>query len=325
MVRTTLLIFALSVVAVHSNGIAGPLSQDFQTWLKSNGYDTDNFVRSDYGTQGSYGGFDASSNKAVNTPVVFIHGNSDAALKYSSTATGWSNSVEYFLSKGYTNAELYATSWQDTNVLKASTRTHNCFDLTRLRRFLEAVLSYTKAPKISLITHSMGVTLGRKIIKGGTVKASDGNCDLGPTINDKIEVFLGLAGANYGLCNCEGGSATLEKTCNRENGLWPGDSCGFNYLTCGLNPLLYPCSSVTYSSFLTTMNTDNIKEADHVFSAWSHSDNVIEYNDMTWGKPTSLIPNSDGKKVYLTYTHMETKELTAEDQFTMVKNKIVPQ
>lgn len=187
----------------------------------------------------------------------------------SSAATGWSNSIEYFLEHGYTVAELYATSWQDTNALHAASRTHNCKDLVRLRKFLEAVLAYTAAPKISVVTHSMGVTLARKIIKGGSVSASDGSCDLGLPLNKKVEVMIGISGANYGLCNCEGGSATLEKTCNRVNGLWPGDSCGLNYLDCGLTPLPWPCSGVNYSSFLMQLNADKNKEGDYVFSMWS--------------------------------------------------------
>jgi triacylglycerol esterase/lipase EstA (alpha/beta hydrolase family) len=40
-----------------------------------------------------------------------------------------------------------------------------------MRAFVEAVLAYTKAPKVIIIGHSMGVTIGRKIIKGG--KAED--------------------------------------------------------------------------------------------------------------------------------------------------------
>lgn len=36
-----------------------------------------------------------------------------------------------------------------------------------MRAFLEAVLAYTKAEKVIVIGHSMGVTIGRKIIQGG--------------------------------------------------------------------------------------------------------------------------------------------------------------
>ncbi|PIO64861.1 hypothetical protein TELCIR_13492 [Teladorsagia circumcincta] len=84
-----------------------------------NGYDSDDFVRADYGTQGSYGGRTANAMTVSNTPVIFIHGNSDAALHISKTATGWSNTIEYFLDKSYTQAELYATSWGDTDTKNA--------------------------------------------------------------------------------------------------------------------------------------------------------------------------------------------------------------
>ncbi|PAV62714.1 hypothetical protein WR25_25836 [Diploscapter pachys] len=295
-------------------------------WLNSNGYQSDNFARHDYGTKGSFGGFTDTIKTVNNTPVIFIHGNSDSALHKTLEQSyfGWDNSVEYFLQNGYTIGELYATSWGDTDALNAAKRTHNCALVQSLRRFMQAVLDYTKAPKVSFVTHSMGVTLGRKIIKGGQIQASDGNCDIGPPLNSKVEVFVGLSGANYGLCNCMGTAADFEKTCNKKDGFWPGDSCGMNYMDCGLHPLMFPCTSPTYSSFLSQLNADKTKEGDYVFCAWSNKDDLIEYNDYVWGKPTSEIPTADGKKVYPSYTHMQTKGETAADQFNMVKNKAIP-
>uniref|UniRef100_A0AC35FAX2 Uncharacterized protein n=1 Tax=Panagrolaimus sp. PS1159 TaxID=55785 RepID=A0AC35FAX2_9BILA len=87
--------------------------------------------------------------------------------------------------------------------------------------------------------------------------------------------------------------------------------------------MAFPCSGVIYSSFLTDLNKNPIKEGSYIFSAWSLLDDVILYEDQVWGNPTSLIPNSTNKKVYNTYTHMQTKELTAEDQFDMVVHHIV--
>uniref|UniRef100_A0A8R1HKI0 GPI inositol-deacylase n=1 Tax=Caenorhabditis japonica TaxID=281687 RepID=A0A8R1HKI0_CAEJA len=324
MLRLFLSVSFLLGAIIAASDVTGPLTADFQSWLSINGYSSYDFVRSDYGTQGSYGGKTAQITSIVNTPVVFIHGNSDAALHHTATATGWSNSIQYFLDHGYTSAELYATSWQDTNALNAAKRTHDCKDLLRLRQFLKAVLDYTGSPKISVVSHSMGVTLARKIIKGGSVSASDGKCDLGLPLNKKVDVLIGISGANYGLCNCEGGSATLEKTCNKDNGLWPGDSCGLNILDCGLTPLPWPCSAVNYSAYLMQLNSDRNKEADHVYSLWSLADELIEYGNMVWGRSTSFIPTSDGKVVYAIYTHMQTKELTYEDQYQLVKNKTLP-
>jgi triacylglycerol lipase len=84
-----------------------------------------------------------------------------------------------------------------------------------------------------------------------------------------VDTFLGLAGVNYGMCFCEGTSALYEPFCNKDNGFWPGDQCDFNYLDCGLSPLPFPCSSVTYSSYLSQLNNDPTREAQFVFSIWS--------------------------------------------------------
>ncbi|CAJ0957112.1 unnamed protein product, partial [Mesorhabditis belari] len=321
--RLLLVLFAFFFCELFAE-LNGPLTQDFQNWLNSNNYVSDDFPRQDYKTKGSFGGKSAQNPASTKTPVIFIHGNSDSALHSSKTATGWDNTISLFLSKGYTEADLYATSWGDTNALNANGRTHNCSNVLRLRRFVEAVLKYTGAPKVSFITHSMGVTLGRKLIKGGPISASDGNCDVGAALTKNVDVYVGLSGANYGLCTCEA-SGALYPTCNKDDGLWPGDSCGFNLYVCGESPLLYPCSGPTYSKFLTALNTDSTREGAYVFSAWSFADDLILFGDMVWGRPTSLIPRSDDHKTYLTYGHMATKEETADDQYEMVVNKKIPQ
>lgn len=54
----------------------------------------------------------------------------------------------------------------------SSQNTHSEEFLTYLRAFTEAVMKYTGAEKIDVVSHSMGVTLGRRVIKGGLVKGS---------------------------------------------------------------------------------------------------------------------------------------------------------
>lgn len=39
-----------------------------------------------------------------------------------------------------------------------------------MRAFVEAVLNYTKATQVNIIGHSMGVSIGRKIVKGGNAQ-----------------------------------------------------------------------------------------------------------------------------------------------------------
>ncbi len=51
-----------------------------------------------------------------------------------------------------------------------SSRAHDCPTLMRLRRFFEAVIGYTGTAQIDVIAHSMGVTLTRKVLKGGLLR-----------------------------------------------------------------------------------------------------------------------------------------------------------
>jgi triacylglycerol esterase/lipase EstA (alpha/beta hydrolase family) len=52
-----------------------------------------------------------------------------------------------------------------------------------MRAFLEAVIKYTGAAQVNVIGHSMGVTIGRKIIKGGSATDSkEGTYDVGSSL-----------------------------------------------------------------------------------------------------------------------------------------------
>lgn len=84
----------------------------------------------------------------------------------------------------------------------ASQNYHSMEYLTYLRAFTEAVLKYTGAEKIVVIGHPISVTLGRRVIKGGQVSSTFYPFDLGPSLADKVDTFIGIAGANYGLVTC---------------------------------------------------------------------------------------------------------------------------
>lgn len=74
---------------------------------------------------------------------------------------------------------------------------------------------------MNVIGHSMGVTLGRKIIKGGKAEdRAEGTYDVGESLKNKVKSFVGIAGGNLGLVSCHGLSAV--PTCNDVDGFNPG-------------------------------------------------------------------------------------------------------
>ncbi|CDW73979.1 lipase (class 2) [Stylonychia lemnae] len=117
---------------------------------------------------------------------------------------GFRYDIEYFLQNGYTKAELYGSMWGFADLigefqfLKQDTEY-----VIAIRRFMEAVLDYTGAPKIDVISHSMGVTLSRAAIKGGKYLLQDiGYINLKP-LNKNVRTYIGIAGVNYGALSQE--------------------------------------------------------------------------------------------------------------------------
>ncbi|TKR73819.1 hypothetical protein L596_021084 [Steinernema carpocapsae] len=312
-----------SYLIVHSSAQKGPLTHDFQEWLNQNGYQPYKFARLDLGNTGSYGGKTSPQQKITTDPVIFIHGNSDGALAIPGLySSGWTKTISYFESKGYTSAELYVTTWGDRKAADAHLNTHDCELLLHLRAFVNAVMGYTGASFIDVISHSMGVTLARKIIRGGVLedtKTPGGECDLGPSLASYVDAFIGISGANYGMCTCGLQMETIFPTCNSINGFWPGDNCEANKV-CGDYPLPSPClQGALYSQYLTQLNAQNDFEGRYVYSIMSIDDDIIRNHGMVWGRPTAIIPGSTQVKIFQNYTHMHTKELTADLQYAMVR------
>lgn len=92
------------------------MTPHFSRWLKANNYEKYGFERSDL-EGGAYGGKNSDSDSIKHEPVIFIHGNSDIAAGPTYWQSGWSESIKYFLSKGYTKAELYTTTWGPADIL----------------------------------------------------------------------------------------------------------------------------------------------------------------------------------------------------------------
>lgn len=113
------------------------------------------------------------------------------------------------------------TTWGSGNSKNGSRNYHSKDYVMRVRTFIEAVVNYIGAQKINIIGHSMGVTLARKAVKGGT--ASDHvlhQYNVGPSLKNRVNVFIGLAGANLGLTACS--TATVIPTCNTDDVFFPG-------------------------------------------------------------------------------------------------------
>ena len=167
----------------------------------------------------------------------------------------------------------------------------------RIRAFVEAVIEYTGAEKVNIIGHSMGVTIGRKVIKGGSaVDHSAGEYNVGSSLKDKVKTFVGLAGANYGLTACW--TATSMPTCNTKDGFFPG-----------------ALSTSGPSKFLNDLNTNGGAEADNVYTIWSKYDDLILMQCVVWGKVTCRIPNQAGEveKTTPDWTHFKVRDDSGPD------------
>ena len=301
-------LIALPAAAQLESDPAYGLSTDFRNWLNANGYSSYDFQRADV-AGGSYGGRVTPGQAVVNQPVIFIHGNSDSALGTVSPYTGWTSSIQYFKSQGYTSAELYATTWGPASTAQASLQYHSKSYMTRLRAFIQAVKAYTGASKVDIVCHSMGVTLARKAIKGGSAydSAAGGTYSLGASLTSSIDTFVGIAGANRGLTACYMSGPTTP-TCSDVNGFYPG------YLIGVLGP--YDVSSI-----LVDMNATSHYEGSFVYSMWSSVDEVIGYGTIVYGTSTCRIPGQNGEVTFSTvpYGHFGTKNLTGYYQWRMVK------
>jgi hypothetical protein len=310
-VLVSTLALLLVAFSLHAQGPSDPatgLSTDFRNWLSANGYGSYHFERANV-AGGSYGGRTTPGQAVVNQPVIFVQGNSDSALGTVSPYTGWYNSISYFKSQGYTPAELYATTWGPADPSQASLQYHSKAYMTRLRAFIQAVKAYTGASKVDVICHSMGVTLARKAIKGGSAydSAAGGTYSLGASLTSSVDTFVGISGANRGLTACYYSGPTTP-TCSDVNGFYPGYLIGFT-------------GPYDVSSILVDMNSTSHYEGSFVYTMWSQVDEVIGYGTIVYGQSTCRIPGQNGEVVFSSapYGHFGAKDLTGYYQWRMVK------
>ncbi len=280
------------------------VTNHFNNWLNSNGYENLGLDRSDL-DGGSFGGKASNTDCIVNQPVIFVHGNGDRCM--GGVINGWEKSVEYFRSRGYRSSELYCTTYGNGNVLTASAYYHSKDFITRIRKMVEAVKAYTGADKVDIIGHSLGVTVARKAIKGGY--ASDllagGRYYIGPALTSSVDTFVGIAGGNRGLAACYFTGPTTPG-CGKTNGFYPG------YMFWGM--------VFGGSNFLKELNRSSRYEGRYRYSIWSTVDEVVGGACLVWGRNTCRIPGQTGEKKFYSfpYGHIGVRDRTGYYQYRMV-------
>jgi len=227
--------------------------------------------------------------------------------------SGWNKSIEFFLSKGYTMGELYGFTWGDADIKKASLQYHSKSNLESIRKFILAVLEYTKSKKVNIISHSMGVTLARKAILGGlaTDILAGGTYDLGEPLTEKVACFIGIAGANLGLQSCLRTRGIIP-TCSSINGLFPGYQDGLTK------------KIINRSQLLEDLLKQTNFEGERIYSIWSEYDEIIKYKGLVYGEATSRIPGQTGEFIFQDpkMGHFQLKEDTVELQWKIITNQI---
>ncbi|KAH7694002.1 Protein LIPS-15, partial [Aphelenchoides avenae] len=142
-----LLVFVSSVAyATISPTFQNYISQNpsYRGWLNQ-------IARFDLGAQGSYGGGNhVPGTKTRNTPVVIVHG-------AGTTAGTTQPARNYFLTHGYTDEEVYATTYANGQ----APRGYACEYIKAVRTMTIIAAAYTNST-VNIIGYSMGVPISRK-------------------------------------------------------------------------------------------------------------------------------------------------------------------
>ena len=265
--------------------------ETFEDWLHNHPEFSMDLLRRDL-LGGSFGGIESTQDGITKIPIVFVHGNSDRAS--GGDLGGWKALREEFVENGYTSAELYATTYGSADSDDASLYTHQEEFVLHVRHHMEAVLAYTGSPKIHVISHSLGVTMARQAILGGEGFHDDGRRFwIGPSLEDSISVFIGIAGANQGLSQCYG---SFLPVCSSTNGLYPGSWNGFEVMG--------------QSQILQNLNVQSHYEGDHVYSIWGDVDEILGYQCLVWGSNSCQIPGQDGEASFAELGHFDLRDET---------------
>jgi len=106
----------------------------------------------------------------VHQPVLFVHG-------YNSSGATWNDMVARFKAVGYTDAELFAISY--------NTNQSNVITAQQLQTKVDEIRQQTGWAKVDIVTHSMGSLSSRYYLRNLGGQAF-------------VDAWVSLAGANHG-------------------------------------------------------------------------------------------------------------------------------
>ncbi|WKX88146.1 hypothetical protein Q1695_008064 [Nippostrongylus brasiliensis] len=212
--------------------------------------------RTDLGMDSSFGGMRTDADTPKRQAVILVHGITNKITRFMPM-------VHFLHSQGYTNSEVYGTTWGDAGVTPIGLVDMKCSYVKQIRSFIIAVRQYT-GTQVDVVAYSMGAPIARKAILGG--QCVDTREILGPPLTEIIDTFVSVAGANHGTALCV--VPIPIGTCNRRTGLH--------------------CDSV----FLQDINNQAKYEATYIFSIFSTGDEKIGFR--ACGKPVSPIKGGTG-------------------------------
>ncbi|MCA1822784.1 MAG: hypothetical protein ABR520_01065 [Mycobacteriales bacterium] len=165
------------------------------------------------------GGFGGVRRRAPrrHVPVIFVHGNvTDQGDWYpvrdDFRAAGWTDQELWGLSYNGIEAENAIALTRMNPEAMAERRemgsdghgriTENDVNVADVYAFVRAVQAYTGSRRFSIVSHSLGVTVARKMLK------------VHPELRRDLVAFVGIAGANHGTSLCPPGTEGNSVSCD---------------------------------------------------------------------------------------------------------------
>ncbi|KAI1707543.1 lipase (class 2) domain-containing protein [Ditylenchus destructor] len=277
-------VLAISLVVF----VEGTLTEHFRSWLDEN-YGRDIGAKLERSERyrligGSFGGKKDDNDVIKNQPVIFIHGTTISAQAFVPHR-------QYFIERGYTEAELYATTYADAGRTPFYSKPMYCEDVQQVRQFITAVHEYTNST-VDIVAYSMGVAITRKAMMGG--RCVDTGDYLGRPITQYVDSYVAVAGVAYGMEKCP----DKMKACNPVNGM------------------------ICTSEYIRDVNSKMERyEGASSYAIYSKDDFLV--GQKCCDHPCSELKNANLTVVRQQYDHISVFTMTKEIQYALVSHKSV--